>query len=118
MNEWSYTFTAPYAFMSHYLIQHRNNLILALLQFQPGETRPMLTIGERFQPGGGQTRLCQPTAVAVASSGQVFVADGYCNHRVLQFSPRGRLLGLIPLPTGERNPADTVPPCSLNANTT
>jgi hypothetical protein len=39
--------------------------------------------------------------VAVATSGQVFVADGYCNHRVLTFSQRGSLLRLIPLPSGE-----------------
>ncbi|PNF36923.1 Peptidyl-alpha-hydroxyglycine alpha-amidating lyase 2 [Cryptotermes secundus] len=70
-----------------------------VFKFRPGETRPALTLGQRFRPGGGWTRLCQPTAVAVATSGQVFVADGYCNHRVLTFSQRGRLLRLIPLPS-------------------
>lgn len=79
-----------------------------VLQFRPGETRPALTLGQRFRPGGGQTRLCQPTAVAVATSGQVFVADGYCNHRVLTFSQRGRLLRLIPLPSGEMKAAFTL----------
>jgi len=98
-------------------IQHAGSSTCALLQFRRGETRPILTIGERFQPGGGQTRLCQPTAVAVSSSGHVFVADGYCNHRVLRFSPRGRLLGLISLPTGESNCAITTAPRLKNATT-
>jgi hypothetical protein len=72
-----------------------------VLQFLPGETLPALTLGERFRPGDGETRLCQPTAVAVATSGQVFVADGYCNHRVLIFNQQGRLMGLIPRSSGE-----------------
>jgi hypothetical protein len=76
-------------------------IVPCVLQFRPGETRPALTLGQRFRPGGGRARLCQPTAVAVATSGQVFVADGYCNHRVLTFSQRGHLLRLIPLPSGE-----------------
>ncbi|KDR10480.1 peptidyl-alpha-hydroxyglycine alpha-amidating lyase 2-like [Zootermopsis nevadensis] len=70
-----------------------------VFKFRPGETFPALTLGEPFSPGDGPTRLCQPTAVAVASSGQAFVADGNCNHRVLMLSPRGRLIRLIPLPS-------------------
>ena len=44
------------------------------------EDRPLLTIGRPFEPATGnddKDRLCQPTDVAVASSGLVFIADGY-----------------------------------------
>jgi len=82
---------------------------VVILQFRHGETRPALILGKRFQPGSGPTRLCQPTAVAVASSGHVFVADGYCNHRVLTFNSRGRLMRQIPLPSGKREAPSPAP---------
>ena len=33
-------------------------------------------LGEKFTPGDDASHFCKPTAVAVASSGIVFVADG------------------------------------------
>ena len=59
-----------------------------------------MVLGRRFEPGHGADRFCKPTAVAVASDGRFFVADGYCNSRVLAFSPRGRLLRILPQPEG------------------
>ena len=49
-------------------------------------------LGERFVPGNDATHFCKPTSVAVASGGQVFVADGYCNNRVAVFSAAGQHL--------------------------
>jgi peptidylamidoglycolate lyase len=39
-----------------------------------------------------------PTSIAVASEGEVFIADGYCNSRILKFNAAGVLLRVIPNP--------------------
>ena len=44
------------------------------------------------QPGSSNTHFCKPTDIAVASDGSFFVSDGYCNSRILKFSPQGQLL--------------------------
>ena len=36
--------------------------------------------------------------VAVANNGNIFVADGYCNARVVEFTPEGSYLGEFSLP--------------------
>ncbi|XP_043919814.1 peptidyl-glycine alpha-amidating monooxygenase [Protopterus annectens] len=54
------------------------------------EEAPLLTLGKAFQPGSDKSHFCQPTDVAVDPvSGAVFVSDGYCNSRILKFSPSG-----------------------------
>ncbi|MFH4981272.1 hypothetical protein AB6A40_007981 [Gnathostoma spinigerum] len=53
---------------------------------------PMLTLGERLVPGNDSKHFCQPTDVAVASSGEFFVADGYCNSRVMKFDKNGEFI--------------------------
>ena len=46
-----------------------------------------------MQPGSDQNHFCQPTDVAVdPGSGTVYVSDGYCNSRLVQFSPSGRFI--------------------------
>lgn len=45
-----------------------------VFKFHPNSKYPALTIGRRFQPGSLPNHLCQPTAVAVASTGEVIVA--------------------------------------------
>jgi len=57
-----------------------------------------LTIGRRFQPGAMPNHLCQPTAVAIATTGEIFIADGYCNNRILKFNAAGRILRVFPQP--------------------
>lgn len=42
--------------------------------------------------------MCKPTAVAVATTGEFFVADGYCNNRLLKFNALGHMLRVIPQP--------------------
>lgn len=37
-----------------------------------------------------------PTSVAIASTGEIFVADGYCNNQILKFNAAGTLLMAIP----------------------
>lgn len=72
-----------------------------MFQFGPGETKPSLTLGQQLQPGPGKHQLCMPTDVAVATTGEVFVSDGYCNSRVLKFDPTGSLLRIYPEGRGE-----------------
>lgn len=33
--------------------------------------------------------FCQPTSVAVLPNGEIVVADGYCNNRIMLFDKRG-----------------------------
>lgn len=51
-----------------------------------------LVLGERFVPGSDEGHFCKPTDVAIASTGVIFISDGYCNSRVVQFSPSGEYL--------------------------
>ncbi|XP_066459130.1 peptidyl-glycine alpha-amidating monooxygenase isoform X4 [Eleutherodactylus coqui] len=54
---------------------------------------PILTLGEAFQPGSDRRHFCQPTDVAVDPiTGNFFVSDGYCNSRIVQYSPHGMFI--------------------------
>ncbi|XP_027132606.1 peptidyl-glycine alpha-amidating monooxygenase A isoform X2 [Larimichthys crocea] len=58
-----------------------------------GRDRTLLALGEAFTPGSDITHFCQPTDVAVdTGTGNIFVSDGYCNARILKFSPDGKYL--------------------------
>uniref|UniRef100_A0A182P3M3 peptidylamidoglycolate lyase n=1 Tax=Anopheles epiroticus TaxID=199890 RepID=A0A182P3M3_9DIPT len=61
-------------------------------------TEPVLTLGTRFEPGDDMYHYCKPTSVAVLKSGEFFVADGYCNGRIVKYSPEG-----IPILSWGRN---------------
>ncbi|KAL0105963.1 hypothetical protein PUN28_015995 [Cardiocondyla obscurior] len=50
---------------------------------------PQLVLGQRFEPGNDNEHFCQPTSVAVLPSGEIVVADGYCNNRLVLFDGRG-----------------------------
>lgn len=67
-------------------------------KFMPNHDYPSITIGRRFEPGSSRSHLCKPTATAVATTGEVFIADGYCNSRILKFNAAGRLIRTIPQP--------------------
>lgn len=70
-----------------------------VFKFRPGELEPSLVFGKEFQPGPGLKHLCKPTHVAVATTGEIFIADGYCNNRILKFNAMGVLLRTIPSPS-------------------
>ncbi|XP_053611248.1 peptidyl-alpha-hydroxyglycine alpha-amidating lyase 1-like isoform X2 [Plodia interpunctella] len=64
-----------------------------VFKFTPGQRQtPALTLGEKFVPGNSEGHFCKPSAVAVLKSGDFFVADGYCNHRIIKFSPAGKVI--------------------------
>jgi DNA-binding beta-propeller fold protein YncE len=52
----------------------------------------LLTLGKKGKPGAGPDQFDRPTDVAVAPTGEFYVADGYGNARVLKFSRDGKLL--------------------------
>ena len=65
-----------------------------VFKFTPLDThKPSLTLGKRFEHGKGQEHFCKPTSVAVHSKSQhVYVADGYCNARVVKFNSKGEYM--------------------------
>ncbi len=62
-------------------------------EFTPDGT-PVKTLGTRGRPGVAYlgTPFNMPTGVAMSSNGDVFVSDGYGNHRVHKFNAKGELL--------------------------
>lgn len=52
-------------------------------------TKPELTLGEAFKPGRSAKLFCKPTSVATLENGDFFVADGYCNTRIIKFNFAG-----------------------------
>ncbi|XP_032239436.2 peptidyl-glycine alpha-amidating monooxygenase A [Nematostella vectensis] len=57
-----------------------------------GSSEPVLVLGEMLRPGSDDKHFCQPNDVAIETTGVFYVADGYCNSRVMKFSPEGKLL--------------------------
>jgi DNA-binding beta-propeller fold protein YncE len=52
----------------------------------------LLTIGTEGSPGTGTNQFNRPTDIAFGKSGEIFVADGYGNSRVMKFDARGKFL--------------------------
>ncbi|MBI1324446.1 6-bladed beta-propeller [bacterium] len=52
----------------------------------------LLTLGTSGVAGEDSTHFDQPTDVAVAPTGEIFVADGYGNHRVVKFDAQGQFV--------------------------
>uniref|UniRef100_A0A914C064 peptidylamidoglycolate lyase n=1 Tax=Acrobeloides nanus TaxID=290746 RepID=A0A914C064_9BILA len=63
--------------------------------------KPILELGEKGVPGSDEKHFCQPSDVAVASNGDFFVADGYCNSRIMKFDKDGKLLTSFGSPNSE-----------------
>lgn len=64
-----------------------------VFKLDPNSKGPLLILGRSMQPGSDQSHFCQPTDVAVdPGTGAIYVADGYCNSRIAQFSPSGEFV--------------------------
>lgn len=49
-------------------------------------------LGDPFQPGRG-VKFCKPTSVvSLEENGDFFVADGYCNSRIVKFNFKGEMI--------------------------
>jgi hypothetical protein len=60
-----------------------------VMKFSP-EGKLLLTLGKPDTSGETPELFNQPTALAVSVKGDIYVADGYGNSRVVKFSPEGR----------------------------
>ncbi|XP_075165964.1 peptidyl-alpha-hydroxyglycine-alpha-amidating lyase 1 [Haematobia irritans] len=56
---------------------------------QGSNDKALMTLGVAFAPGSGESKFCKPTSVAVLPNGDFFIADGYCNARILKYSKDG-----------------------------
>lgn len=60
--------------------------------FKNSILKPSITLGKAFIPGNDDRRFCKPTDVAVHSSGDFFVSDGYCNSRIIKYNKNGEMI--------------------------
>jgi len=71
-----------------------------VFKYSKGER--VLTLGESFVPGSDSEHFCKPTDVAVSNDGSsVYVADGYCNSRIVKFDSKGKFLKEYSMPDEE-----------------
>lgn len=63
-----------------------------VFKFGPKGQMLLLTLGVKFEPGNDDKHFCKPTSVAVLDNGDFFVADGYCNSRVIKYTRTGEPL--------------------------
>ncbi len=60
-------------------------------KFTP-EGNTLLILGTPGEPGEDSSHLNRPTDVAISVSGDIFVADGYGNNRIVHFDHRGQFV--------------------------
>lgn len=52
----------------------------------------ILKLGEAGIPGSDSLHFNQPTDIAIAGDGSIFISDGYGNSRIMKFSPEGKFI--------------------------
>lgn len=57
-----------------------------------------LVLGTKLQPGADAQHFCKPADVLVHNDNSIYVADGYCNSRLVHFAPNGAYLDEVALP--------------------
>uniref|UniRef100_A0A1I7UMZ0 peptidylamidoglycolate lyase n=1 Tax=Caenorhabditis tropicalis TaxID=1561998 RepID=A0A1I7UMZ0_9PELO len=73
----------------------------------------VMSLGEKLVPGEDEHHFCKPTDVAVAKNGHIFVADGYCNSRILKFDSKGNLMAQINAAVEDNQSSEFIVPHSL-----
>jgi sugar lactone lactonase YvrE len=62
-----------------------------VLKFNPSG-KLLLALGKADSPGTGTDQFDRPTDVAFGPEGEIYVADGYGNSRVMQFDAKGKFV--------------------------
>lgn len=81
----------------HLKIDGQGNIWLAdigkhvVMQFTPGG-QLVKTLGTPDQPGEDETHFNMPTDMVVTPAGDVFIADGYGNNRVVHYDKQGKFV--------------------------
>lgn len=57
-----------------------------------GQLKLVYALGEQFVPGSDRNHFCKPTGVVTTPDGNVFIADGYCNSRIVRFNANGEYI--------------------------
>ncbi|KAF7640047.1 hypothetical protein Mgra_00000490 [Meloidogyne graminicola] len=58
-----------------------------------GDIEQIWSLGVKFEPGSDKNHFCKPAGVVVSKiDGAIYVADGYCNNRVVKFSNDGNFI--------------------------
>jgi len=94
VNQWANrTFSMPHGLS----MDNQGNLWLTdvamhqVFKYSDGEIK--MKLGEEFVPGNDEKHFCKPTDVVVSNDGSnIFVADGYCNSRLVKFDSKGNFL--------------------------
>ncbi|CAD5116879.1 DgyrCDS5722 [Dimorphilus gyrociliatus] len=82
-----------------------------VFKFPPNSATPSLILGTKLTPGGDVKHFCKPSDVVTLSTGEFFIADGYCNSRIIKYSADGKVItqwGETPEP-GEQLDKDGFP---------
>jgi peptidylamidoglycolate lyase len=66
--------------------------VLMVVGFRPSQTDGPYATPKGPNPPDQKYTLCRPTDVAWDSQDNIFIADGYCNNRVVKYSPEGKFM--------------------------
>ena len=76
--------------------------IRQVFKYSP-QGKQLLALGEAFVAGKDSKHFCKPTDVILSNDrSTIFVADGYCNSRVVKLDGQGKFLAEYSMDTTEK----------------
>ena len=76
--------------------------ITQVFKYSP-QGKQLLALGEAFVAGKDSKHFCKPTDVVLSNDrSAIFVADGYCNSRIVKLDGQGMFLGEYTMDTNEK----------------